>query len=109
MFSAYKQLSILDNNLTEKQRSMYAVWDFPVDNFHTKQFPKYEEGKYILPDDYTDAVFKMVNGTRKQRDYYAFFSKIFITVMMVNTQYLPLKVMRRMPATWKIPGVRWRG
>ena len=84
VFREYKKLSILDFDRTEKQKSMYAVWNFPVDNFHTKMYDKLTEGRYILPDDYADAVFKMVNGTRKERNYFAFFSKIFITVMRMT-------------------------
>ena len=76
VFREHKKIAIHDNKLTEKQRSMYATWDFPVENFHTKFYEKLQSGKYILADDYEDAVFKMVNGTRKGRNYYAFFSKI---------------------------------
>ena len=89
---------------------MYATWDFPVENFHTKFYEKLQSGKYILADDYEDAVFKMVNGTRKARDYYAFFSKIvIITVMRVKLTSCLLQVTRPMPGTWRIPGVRWKG
>ena len=90
---------------------MYAVWNFPVDNFHVKMYDGLIDGKFILPDDYDDAVFKMVNGTRKARSYYAFFSKIVIciTVMRVKLTSCLLQVTRRMPGTWRIPGVRWKG
>ena len=86
MFSEYKKISILDQKLTEKQRSMYAVWNFPVDNFHTKMFERLKDGKYILAEDYDDAVFRMVNGTRKERNYYAFFSKFVVTLMRIDFQ-----------------------
>ena len=62
---------------------MYAVWNFPVSNFHINMFMKLNEDRYIVIDhhDYDDAVFRMENGTKKGRNYFAFFSKLRITLM----------------------------
>ena len=75
-FSEYKKKSIEDFGLTEQEKSMYAVWRFPVSNYHINMFMRLNDDRYLLADDYDDAVFKMTNGSRKGRNYYAFFSKL---------------------------------
>ena len=66
-------MSIDNHKLTEKERSMFATWDFPVSNFRAKMARDLPD--LNIPEDYDDAVLKMASGTRKGQNYFAFLSK----------------------------------
>ena len=76
MFSKWKAMA-LTSKITEAERTKLATWTYPVSTTFTHLWADVNNNEdFVYPADMDEVVFKVVNGSRKAKNQFAFIGKI---------------------------------